>query len=78
MAFCPLRVPLLAVVALVAALPITAAVCLGRGLLRPGNYGRLETLQRFGCGGEILRQRRNGDLLACGALDIAKVAALVG
>ena len=80
-AFAPMRMALLAAVAVAALLAVVAAVGLGRRTLCPFRLrldGRLQALERFGAGHEVGRQREDRQALARRALDVAQVAALVG
>src|SRR4051794_26975668 len=79
--FAPLRMTLLAIVAIAPLLPVMTAVGLGRGTMPPMRLSRdrcrLEPLYRLGGSREVGRQRRDRDPLARRALDIAQIAALV-
>src|SRR4051794_16589546 len=67
------------VVAGFAALAVVPAGGPGRGPMRIIRLGgRLEPLERFGGTREIRGQRGDGNLLTGRALDVAKIAALVG
>src|SRR5690348_14744809 len=78
MPFAALRMALLTIVALVAPLSVGAAMRLRCRPLGPLDWSRLQALERFGCGGEALRKRSQGDPLPRRALDVAQIAALVG
>src|SRR5947209_17456135 len=73
--------PLLAGVAVLAALPVVAAVGLDELTLAAlrvrASRRRLEALERLGRSHEIRRKRSNDDALTRGALDVAQVAALL-
>src|SRR5205085_1391186 len=81
MAFATLRMALLAVVAVAALIAVVAPVALGivaLAALRLSLRSWLQALERLGIGHEVRRERRDRDLLARRALDVAQIAALVG
>src|SRR6185295_875463 len=74
----PMRMTLLAIVAVAALLAIVATVGLGRG--SAGClclWRRLQPLEPVEDGGEIGRERRNRDTLARRPFDVAQIAALL-
>src|SRR4051812_46482648 len=80
LAFITLQLRSRARIAVLAALTVAAAIGLGCrtfGALRRGLGSRLQALELFSSGHEVGRERRDIDLLPRGALDVAKIAALI-